>query len=203
MHMARSSASPNVTRWLLTSLWCTAMLLAARLDAQEPPTTVMVKRFAEALDGYRTGKPLYVVLSGDPLNPPVGAFPDLRTATEFARKLGRGARVMGPGLTLSEPGDGIAACIHGGDSRWFTDRCVPPGNFTARTDIRSMTLQITRKDGSRDSIPVPVDADALFLSAAAVDKFAVPYYVRVIGLEATQAMRSAAVRGFVREARKP
>ncbi|MFN8573511.1 MAG: hypothetical protein U0132_15765 [Gemmatimonadaceae bacterium] len=170
---------------------------ASCLSAQAAPTTIMLKRIAEAVDGNRSGKEVYVVLTGDPLNPPAGVFPELTAATAVAKSLGRGARVFGPYQTTPEPGDGVAACIHVTDSRYYTGRCAPPTRFTPRDDIRTMSLMITRKDGSRDSIQVPIDADALFLSPAAIDKFVVPYYTRVIGVAAAAALRTESVRSFV------
>jgi hypothetical protein len=164
----------------------------------------MLKRLAEAVDGNRSGKQVYVVLSGDPLDPPAGVLPTFKAATDLANSLGHGAQVHGPFQTTFEPGDGIAACIHVTDSRFYSERCAPPSRPTPRSDIRSMSLMITRRDGSRDSMLVPVDADAIFMSSAAIDKFVVPYYSRVIGLAAAATMRADAVRAFSSPgARKP
>ncbi|MFN8582588.1 MAG: hypothetical protein U0163_16640 [Gemmatimonadaceae bacterium] len=175
--------------------------LATQAPGSPAPTVIQMKRLVEAADGSRTGAAVWVVLGGDPQAEPLGTFPDLKAATEFAQKTGNGARAFGPVQTDLEPPSGIAACVHGGATRWYTARCVPPARFTPRSDVATLSLMITRKDGSRDSIPIANDADAVFMSPAAIDKFAVPYYVRVIGLDAVQRLRTEAARSFANPSR--
>ena len=74
---------------------------------------------------------------------------------------------------------------------------LPPVSGVRWEDVRGMVLQITRLDGTRDSIPLPPNADALFLSLASIDKFAVPYYQRMLGLTAASTLRQEAERSFV------
>ncbi|MEP7347264.1 MAG: hypothetical protein ABI877_18480, partial [Gemmatimonadaceae bacterium] len=54
----------------------------------------------------------------------------------------------------------------------------------------------TRLDGTRDSIPLPPNADAVFLSLSSIDKFVIPYYTRILGLGAVTEMRQEAERSF-------
>lgn len=53
-----------------------------------------------------------------------------------------------------------------------------------------MQLVLERSGGARDTIPLSPDADAIFLGMAAIDKFAIPYYVRTIGVADANAMRT-------------
>lgn len=160
------------------------------------PNALMLKRIAEAVDGNRSGKQVYVVLSGDPLSQPVGVFPDLKEAYAQSKAAGKGAQLFGPYQTELDPGDNVAACIHVVGSRMQTDRCVPPAQTIPWGDVRSLSLMITRLDGQRDSIPLPSSADAVFLSMASIDKFVVPYYARILGLPAVTMMRQDAQRTF-------
>lgn len=171
--------------------------LGAQSKTASPPTAVMLKRIAEAVDGNRSGRQVYVVLSGEQLSPPVGVYYDPKAAQAAANGAGKGAQVFGPYQTELDPGANVAACVHVTGSRWHTDRCVPPAQTVRWDDVRGLSLQITRMDGKRDSIPLPPNADAVFLSMASIDKFAVPYYTRMLGLPAATAMRQEAERSFV------
>ena len=201
MRPDRSSAATNIrqhaTRWLLLPA---VMTLSTCVQAQRVRTpvadAVMLKRIAEAVDGNRSGKQVYVVLSGEALSPPVGVFYDLKEANARASAAGTGAQVFGPYRTALDPGVNVAACVHVVGSRMQTDRCVPPAQSVRWEDVRGLSLVITRHDGKRDSIPLPPNADAVFLSLSSVDKFVVPYYSRILGLPAVTAMRQAAERSF-------
>ena len=107
-----------------------------------------------------------------------------------ASKVGNGAAVFGPyQAALDSTIAQTMTCVHIKTSV-MSVRCVPPGRTTQFSDIASLTLMITRTDGGRDSVPLPQGADAIFLGAPAVDKFVIPYYVRLVGLTATTDMRN-------------
>jgi hypothetical protein len=150
----------------------------------------MLKRIAEAVDGDRSGGMVYVVAGYDPANPIVGVFHDPKSAAGAASKAGNGAAVFGPyQAALDSTIAQTMTCVHLKTSV-MNLRCVPPGRTTQFSDIASLTLMITRTDGGRDSVPLPQGADAIFLGAPAVDKFVIPYYVRLVGLTATTDMRN-------------
>ncbi len=203
MGLNRSTAASTLRRRATLRWWTllpAVMTLGTCVEAQSSrapvPDAVMLKRIAEAVDGNRSGKQVYVVLSGEPLNPPVGVFSDLKEANAQLTAAGKGAQLFGPYQTALDPGGNIAACVHVTGSRWQTDRCVPPVRTVRQDDVRSLSLVITRLDGTRDSIPLPPNADAVFLSLASIDKFVVPYYARMLGLPAVTAMRQEAERSF-------
>jgi len=167
-----------------------ATTLACQQTTGRSPDAVMLKRIAEAVDGDRSGGMVYVVAGYDPVNPIVGVFHDPKSAAAAAYKAGNDAAVFGPyqaarDSTIAE----TMTCVHLKTSV-MNLRCVPPGRTTQFSDIATLTLMITRTDGGRDSVPLPQGADAIFLGAPAVDKFVVPYYVRLVGLTATTDMRN-------------
>jgi hypothetical protein len=174
----------------LLILGSTATTLACQQTTERPPDAVMLKRIAEAVDGDRSGGMVYVVAGYDPANPIVGVFHDPKSATGAASKVGNGAAVFGPyQAALDSTIAQTMTCVHIKTSV-MSVRCVPPGRTTQFSDIASLTLMITRTDGGRDSVPLPQGADAIFLGAPAVDKFVIPYYVRLVGLTATTDMRN-------------
>ncbi len=173
----------------LITLGSTATLACQETKGRSPDA-VMLKRIAEAVDGDRSGALVYVVAGFDPANPVVGVFPDPKSAAAQAAKAGNGAMVFGPyqaalDSTLAQ----TMTCVHLKTSV-MNFRCVPPGRTTQFTDIAGLTLMITRTDGGRDSVPLPQNTDAIFIGAPALDKFVVPYYVRLVGLAATTDMRN-------------
>ena len=149
----------------------------------------MLKRIAEAVDGDRTGRLVYVVASYEGSNPVLGVFITQKEAEANASK-DKNAAVFGPYQTL---GDSTIAqtvtCVHLNTSV-MNIRCVPPGRAARFDDITGMTLMVSLADGSRDSIPIPRGGDAIFVGPAAFDKFVMPYYVRVIGLGPTEQMQN-------------
>jgi hypothetical protein len=164
--------------------------LTCQQTTERPPDAVMLKRIAEAVDGDRSGGMVYVVAGYDPANPIVGVFHDPKSAAGVAYKAGNGATVFGPyQAALDSTIAQTMTCVHLKTSV-MNLRCVPPGRTTQFSDIASLTLMITRTDGGRDSVPLPQGADAIFLGAPAVDKFVIPYYVRLVGLTATTDMRN-------------
>jgi hypothetical protein len=171
-------------------LLCSTATVACQQTTERSPDAVMLKRIAEAVDGDRSGALVYVVAGLDPANPIVGVFHDPKSAAGAASKAGNGATVFGPyQAALDSTIAQTMTCVHLKTSV-MNFRCVPPGRTTQFSDIASLTLMITRTDGGRDSVPLPQGADAIFLGAPAVDKFVIPYYVRLVGLTATTDMRN-------------
>ena len=148
---------------LLNLRWCaaTAVLLAstsALLTCQESreraPGAVMLKRIAEAVDGDRSGRLVYVVASYDGSNPVLGVFTTQKEAEANASK-DKNAAVFGPYQTLADSTIAqTVTCVHLNTSVMYF-RCVPPGRAARFDDITGMTLMVSLADGSRDSIPIP------------------------------------------------
>ena len=178
----------------LLLLGSTTATLACQQTTGRSPDAVMLKRIAEAVDGDRSGGLVYVVAGYDPANPIVGVFHDPKSAMGAASRAGNGAAVFGPYQSaLDSTIAQTQTCVHLKTSV-MQIRCVPPGRTTQFSDIASLTLIFNRTDGGRDSVPLPQGADAIFVGGPAIDKFVVPYYVRLVGLTQTTDM----VNGFGR-----
>ena len=160
------------------------------------PNAVMLKRIAEAIDGDRSGGLVYVVESLEETFPVIGVFPDLKTAKAAAAAARVKVAVSGPYPTMVDPTHGIlSACVHDRlGSNVHVNRCTPPVSGIDLTDI---TLVLTHVGGRSDTLKLSPDADAIFLSMAAIDKFAIPYYVRSIGIADANAMRDNFERVFL------
>lgn len=124
-----------------------------------PLSAPLLRRLAEAADGYRTGKAVYVVASMRAPYDVRGVFEADSAATIEARKAGPSYRVFGPYVT-------------------------PRDEFkVAPAQILDITVRVQTAKGPVTMTVDPKEYDAMFWSLGAVDKFLVPYYAGVSGPE--------------------
>lgn len=120
----------------------------------------LMRRLAEAADGYRDGKPHWVVIhrKGDRGHHDVkGVFDSLETANVAAQRAGPEYAVFGPFVTTEDP----PATSYGGEE---VDYVI-----------------VVQKDGVKKQFDGD-SVDALFWSMAAFDKFIAPYLTTVDGV---------------------
>ena len=210
---------PAVRYFAVVVALCFLSSLSANAQPSERiPDPTLLKRLAEAVDGNRTGKPIYVVASYDLPNPVRGVFPGKPDAEALARRLGKSYAVFGP---YSAPFDGgwlFLQCRHDRVTSSMMEhglgaRHAYEGNKVAidttgvtllgpycppetlrLSDVEDFTLTVKMKNGTVRSVPISNQTDAVFLSLAAIDKFVIPYYSRVIGVEGAAAMRRDIVK---------
>lgn len=171
--------------------------LASAARGQEPLTPTALRRFAEALDGVRSGSPVYILACRDS-SYRVGAVVEGRPQAESARiALGACYGVYGPYFPPPDPFAHavVHGCVHDGNTSNMFRLICPPAPFP-RGDIASMTLVTRLRNGDRHEMAVGPSVDAIFLSLAAIDKFVIPYYARTNGIDSAAAMRAQIVRGL-------
>ena len=134
-----------------------------------PLSAPLLRRLAEAADGYRTGKAIYVVTSVRAPYDVRGVFETDSLATIEARKGGASYRVFGPYVT---PRDDFRA---------------------APAEILDITVKVQTAKGPVSVTVNPKEYDAMFWSLGAVDKFLVPYYAGVSGLDRAVQVRASYV----------
>jgi hypothetical protein len=163
------------------------------------PSPVLLKRLAEAVDGHRTGVAVYVVASYDAKDPLIRVFEkrtDAEKMVQDSSRTGRRLDVFGPYRAASEPTSALVffGCQHDGRaSFWYPGMC-PPEAILKLSEIESMAISVRLRTGQTKSFPLQRTADAIFLSLPGFDKFAVPYYARVLGMDAAMTMRQDIVR---------
>ena len=205
---------PIVRLAFVTAVALSAASLAHAQDTTRVATPTLLKRLAEAVDGGLNGRLTYVVAALDSLNPVAGTFPMEAAAAALAARLGSRWQVFGPirqdlpdwicrpgirtpGLPCFEEPPQVG-CHHDRDMSVMggatticpelaRDRLVRP------SEIDSITVVVHLRDGTRRITPYPRTTDAIFLSVQALDKFAFPYYARIIGLEAAAALRQRTI----------
>src|SRR3989442_3629511 len=112
---------------LATALW---LGLWANLAAAQDTTATLLKVLGEAVDGYRTGQPVYVVAAFRSPYPVYGVFSTRDSATSALPRAGRGYSVFGPYVAPPDgPGEvryALRACPH----YWPTVYKRPTRSFT-------------------------------------------------------------------------
>ena len=183
---------------------------------QEGPvaiSAVTARAVAEAVDGHRTGRQVWVAACDADSVGVLGVAESRDSAAAIARAVpvkGATCSPLGPFRTTVDtlvavdrprrgpipygfeidppPGDG--PCVHTpGSVARLPRMCVDPNRLGR---ITGMTLTIEASGGTR-SYRVAPNADALFINASAVDKFLLPYYGRIYGPAMAADLRDALV----------
>ena len=163
----------------------------------------LLRRLAEALDGYRSGDTLFVVAAWRFPHTVAGVFANSRQALEIARRRGVDFGVFGPYYAPPDSGNemmlyALGGCpgLHEPDS-WCPDTMFALSQTVPLASIRDITITIHRKDGgAAERVLAPGDADAVFFTLSAIDKFVMPYYTRVFGAQYAADVRAAYLRGL-------
>jgi hypothetical protein len=153
-----------------------------------PPDTAVTtaatlgRLLGEAADGFRTGVPTWFVARDSfPHQPLIGPFASYETALDSARLcLTSGCRVHGPFVGIPDGGmqPVAAGCAHFRVTRWVC-RSLPSIEFGA---LDSLRLTYFPTVGDPFSLSWSAwEVDAIFLTQAAIDKFALPYYAGLYG----------------------
>ncbi len=136
-----------------------------------PLSAALLRRLGEAADGYRTGRPIYVVACYDHPRDDLRIFDHEADALEHLSQAGDRFGMFGPFVTHGAGADGLVREVA------ITLRAADGSERVARLDGR--------------------EYDAFLWSASAIDKFAVPYYAATAGIDAATEMRQRCTQGPV------
>jgi hypothetical protein len=138
---------------------------------QEPPISAsLLRRLAEAADGYRTGKPVFIVASATPLDVD-SVYTDASAAKGRAARAGASYRVFGPYVTGRDRFKGKPA------------------------EVLSITVKLQTEARETSTVTVDPQAyDLLVWTLPALDKFVIPYYARIYGADQANKLREDYLR---------
>lgn len=176
----------------------TAAVRPADAAAQTPSagdtlSAAILKRVGDAVDGYRTGETVWVVVSFTPPHRVDTVVASLEVANRRRATLGRDYHVLGPYRTATDYNAGQPPMFFFFCHDWDSDPC----NFEYALETPAWDY------GATDSIVVSVyragdtwrrqfprgSVDALFFTLAAADKFYFPYLAQVHGLGFADSVR--------------
>ena len=155
-------------------------------------TPLVLRRLAEVLDGHRTGGTVWIALGRAAPHPALGVFATRAAALQALRDSVGRFTLHGPLAATRDPiaSDGrqlVLKCQHY-QSAMHAEIC-PPGPQIDFGSVERMELTIRTRDGRTHILPLDPRADAIFLTLSAVEKFAMPYYAGVLGVESAAALR--------------
>ena len=161
-------------------------------------TATLLKVVGEAVDGYRTGRPAYVVAAYCFPHTVYGVFSTKDSAMTARARAGRGFDTFGPYVA---PTDGagemryaMIACPHYTPTRY---KCptIDSAFTVPASQVDSVRVTVFARDGRfRTTSYQKTEMDALFFTLSAMDKFVIPYYGRVLGAGYAASIRDQIVR---------
>lgn len=181
----------------------------ARLSSTAPPpprpaSAGLLRRLAAAADGYRTGRPVWVVASDMEPYAVSGVFQHEDSAISAQRSMS-GYDVYGPYTTPRDWGrmpiwvarPHMKPTIYGEDNR---PRWRLPDTPWLADDIDSVVVTAHHRSGATwRGVSRGLEVDAVFFTVAAHDKFVYPYYAGLYGPDAATRMRES-LGAYIRRA---
>jgi hypothetical protein len=196
---------PRSISRLLYAVAALTLALAARPSAaaaQDTRTTAtLLRRLGEAVDGYRSGRPVWVVAGWAFPHDVLGVFEDSSRAKEFARP---GFNAFGPYFARPDvPGTpaimyAAMPCPHYNPTVYKCPRDSLVATFAVpQESVDSVSIVVWTRGG------VPHrgayrggEVDALFFTMSAIDKFVVPYLTGLYGVDYAERVRDQSLRAF-------
>ena len=179
------------------------------VSAQDPVmTSSLLKRLGSAVDGYRTGRQVWVVASVRFPNDVGGVFSSVAAADSAVLQFGGPYRRFGPFIAPTDSDLPTIVLAMACKGKRLDTSCPPTRDSlpedslgirpTPLDSVRSVTLTVVTKDGrSMRTTVLPEDAEAFFLTMSAVDKFLIPYYTQLYGVEYAARLREEYLRRFM------
>lgn len=180
-------------------------VVAAPVDTPQVLSAALLRRIAEAADGYRTGTAVFVVASYAFPYTVAGVFESRERAMRVARESGESYAVFGPYTTPQDFGRPTAfvtkphcdPTIY--DPR-FCGTWVLPDTAWLADDVDSLTITVYHRSGRRwVGTNRGHDLDAVFFKLPAIDKFLIPYHTRLYGPESAARLRDS-IGAYIRTA---
>ncbi len=182
--------STRATRWF-AGVGCLAVVtlciaLPLRAAAQEVLPATLLRRLGSAVEGYRTGRPVWVVAALRFPHEIRGVYQSAAEASRVAMVAGAGYRPFGP--YISEPDTTTAGasveefgiiCVKQPDTRCLKDSTR---TFTTVDNVSQVVITIALKaEAVRSDTLRPDQVEAVFFTMSAVDKLLIPYYTTLYG----------------------
>ena len=190
-------------------------------DSTRAMSQVLLKRLAEAVDGHQGAGEVFAVASYDSLSPVIAVFRTRREADSVRVLLGPSYGLFGPLIARNRDPLGIlnlnpvmAGCVHdhwssamdryrlvtSGRAQRLTQDRICPQWVHRYEDVQSISMTFHLRNGRDSTIILDPSVDAIFLSLPAIDKFVLPYYERIVGMDAAATMRRDIVDRVARQA---
>ena len=197
----------RITFVVLSGVLCasTARTALAQRETACVISSRLLNRVAAAVDGYNNGERVWVITNCSDTATVVATA----TSESEARRLGTGVLILGPygakreeaarmaGMDQQTVGHVIREylyCWHETETSIMSPRHCDDPVMPPLTDVSGILVRFTLRNGTVLERTLPPNADVLFLKYSALEKFAFPYYQRILGLSGVAEMRAAMFR---------
>jgi hypothetical protein len=161
------------------------LALPTRATAQEALPASLLRRLGSAVEGYRTGRPMWVVAALQFPHDVRGVYPSAAEATRMATFAGAEYRSFGPYLSPPDTAGGRTVeaygfvCIKTRDTQCLGDSTH---NSLAVENVARVIITIVSTTGVAQSDTLrPDQVEAVFFTMSAVDRLLIPYYTQLYG----------------------
>lgn len=189
----------------LTSLAALA-LLPSRVRGQEVLPATLLRRVGSAVEGYRIGRPVWVVVSRQFPHNVAGVYMSNEEAQQALRLAGLTYVEMGPYAAATDSTSAASStmlyglvCIKQLDTSCLSDST----HVTTMDSVRSVTISIQTTSGSVISRTLPPErVEAVYFTMSALDKQVITYYTQVYGIRYAASFREEVLRNLALRARR-
>ena len=189
----------------LTSLAALA-LLPSRVRGQEVLPATLLRRVGSAVEGYRIGRPVWVVVSRQFPHNVAGVYMSNEEAQQALRLAGLTYVEMGPYAAATDSTSAASStmlyglvCIKQLDTSCLSDST----HLTTMDSVRSVTISIQTTSGSVISRTLPPErVEAVYFTMSALDKQVITYYTQVYGIRYAASFREEVLRNLALRARR-
>ena len=189
----------------LTSLAALA-LLPSRVRGQEVLPATLLRRVGSAVEGYRIGRPVWVVVSRQFPHNVAGVYMSNEEAQQALRLAGLTYVEMGPYAAATDSTSAASStmlyglvCIKQLDTSCLSDST----HVTTMDSVRSVTISIQTTSGSVISRTLlPERVEAVYFTMSALDKQVITYYTQVYGIRYAASFREEVLRNLALRARR-
>ncbi|MGD2134547.1 MAG: hypothetical protein PVF27_00230 [Gemmatimonadales bacterium] len=170
-----------------------------------PMSASLLRRLGEAAEAYRTGTDVFIVADCQHPHTVIDVVAEQVAAQRIAAAAGESYSAFGPfrnpagyGAQVAPTADasGVVAnflvpTCHAEPTEWVS--CFATEIWPCNA-VDSVTLGVWHRSGRSQTVAFSgCDVDAMFLTIPAIDKFAIPYYLRLWGLEDIASRRNQIV----------
>jgi hypothetical protein len=163
----------------------------------------LLRRLAEAVDGYRSGETLYVVAAWHFPHEVAGVFATRTLALAAVQRKGLDYAAFGPYFAPPDKGNELMLySLQYCPGLHELDSYCPDTTFSANLsvpyqNIQDITITIHTKTGAAvQRVLAPGQVDAVFFTLSAIDKFVMPYYTRIYGAQFAADMRASYLKNL-------
>lgn len=195
-----SRRGTRIARRVLLAAAIVALAFPTRSAAQEAFPAALLRRLGSAVEGYRTGRPVWVVASMQFPHEVRGVFPSAEEARRVAAVAGAPFRSFGPYSSVADSVGGATVeqfgivCIKQPDTQCLKDSTH--ASLSMASVSRVIITFVSTAGAVQSDTLQPDQVEAVFFTMSAVDRLLIPYYTSLYGSRYAARVREEYLTNF-------